>query len=173
MNLGKNDLFFRYSLVKRNLLLSSLTDGSLMLFRTDHLPRLPILASIRGYDPNSYACSRKIRNITINGKEFFAVIGSDCKIRIWNLSKGIIRLVKVIQTGEKTSCMIYLEDYQMIVTSHDERYIRFWSFISGKLKSTLYLNMKGCKALFLMKNKNSFGVASGSENLVKIVQLHP
>jgi len=171
LDLGNKYSFFLYCSTKRNLLFSSLTNGSLMVFRTNQLPKLSIIASIRGFNPHNYAFSRKVQSMTINGKELIVTTESDAKIRIWHFLKGRMRLLRVIQTKEKVSRMIYLDEYKMIATTHLTQEIKFFRLESGKLEGTLDVKMGNLYSIFLMKNKNSFGVASFSENMIKIVQL--
>jgi len=128
------------------------------VYRTDQLPRLPLVDTIQGYDVNSYAIPRKIQSVIISRKEYVLTVGADCKIRIRHLLKGKLKPLKTFQTGERVFSMVYLEDYKMLVTTHNTQSIKFWKFPSGRLESRLDLKMANCYGIFFMKDKNCLGV---------------
>jgi len=105
-------------------------------------------------------------------KEYIITGGNDNAIRIWHFIKGKMRLLKVIHIEEDVSCMVYLEEYKMIATTHHKEYIKFFSLPSGRLDTTLTLDMTKSRNIFLMGDKNTLGVADLGKNIIKMVQLH-
>ena len=169
--LGKGDeldLYSLESLPKRSLLFSSLNDGSVVIHRTDCLPKLPILYAFKG---NSGGL-RRIQSVTIYGKEYIAA-GSGSTIEIWHLIKGKMRRAKVVWTREEVKGMVYLENYKMIATTHNTQEVRFWRLPSGKLEHTFHGSMRKYGNIFYMKEQNALGVASLGLNIIEIIQLHP
>jgi len=157
------------SLPKRSLLFSFLDNGFVTISRTDQLPKLPILNSVQGILWDS--STRKILSIKINGKDFVLTTGDHFTIKIWNLTKGKMRLIKVIYAKERVYSMVYLEDCQMIATTHNTGEIKFFRLMSGKLECTLDVDLKNCQYVFLMKDKNALGAVGWGQNIIKIVQL--
>jgi len=151
--LDNSNISCLFRLEKANLLLSSQTNGSLLFYRTDRLPRLPIFDTIQGYDANDYGISRKVQSIRISQREYTTVVGGDYTIKIWHLFKGKMRKLKVIPTGDQVYCMVYLENYKMLVTTHQTQSIKFWRFPSGRYVSKIDVKMRSCYGVFLMKNK--------------------
>jgi len=62
--LERSGVYDLKSLLKRHLLFSRLADGSVMLYRTDRLPKLPLLCSLQG----NHCGSKRIQSIAIDGK---------------------------------------------------------------------------------------------------------
>jgi len=166
----ESDSWYLHSIPKKNLLFSGLANGSIILYRTNQLPKLPIISTIQAHKIGKYVTT--IQNITINKKEYIVTGGNDHAIRIWHIIKGKMRLLKVIQIEEDISCMVYLENYKMIATTHHREYIKFFSIPSGKLTTTLRLDMTKSRNIFLMNDKNTLGVADLGKNIIKMVQLH-
>jgi len=86
------------NLPKRNLLLASLEDGSMVAYRTDKLPKLPIIYST-GIGSDEYI---EIRNIVINKKDVTS--GSDWTIRLWHITRLTLKIVlfcSVLECPEK------------------------------------------------------------------------
>ena len=159
---------------KRKLLVSILSSnsrGSLRIYRTDQLPKLPVISSIQGFSYEGEIASRQIQSMTINGKEYLITAGYDFPLRIWHFSKGKIKLLKVIQMGERSHDVAYLENYKMLATTYKGLELRFLKFPSGRLESSVYLlNQQLCLGIFLILDKNILGVPSYSENKINIVK---
>ena len=167
----ERSLYSMKNLKKKNLLLASSVGGSLRIYRTDCLPKkLPMLYSV-GRD--EYMAAVEIHNLIINGKEYIVTPGCDCKIRIWHMMKGKLRLLRVISMKEEVFCTVYLENYKMLAVTHRRDFISFFSLPSGQLVRTLDLKLRDCQGIFLMEDKNAIGVGSYTESTIKIIQLHP
>jgi len=69
--------------------------------------------------------------------------------------------------------MVYLDNYKMLAITNNTSEIQFLSLPSGKLEYTLDVGLSTCTSLVPMKDKNALGVTNESENIIKIVQLHP
>lgn len=113
----------------------------------------------------------KVENVIINGKEHVIAAEANGIIRVWQVVKGEMTSVKVINIGEKISWFVYLEKSQVIVTTHGKEYIKFWSLASGKLKWTYYSDEIKSKDVFLMNGKNAIGLADSERNIIEIVPL--
>ena len=166
----RSDIFDFRSLPKRNLLFSSLNDGSVIIYRTDRLPKLPILCSIKG----NGGVSRTLESVTINKKDFMLTAKYGSTVEVWHLTKGRMRRLKVIQMQEEIEvyCTVYFENYKMVATVHGTEEVRFWRLFSGKLEWRLDVEMNECFHSFLMKDKNAMGVVDWGPKLIKIVQLN-
>ena len=172
-DLGDNDAWDLLCLPNKNLLFSSLANGCVQVYRTDQFPRLPMLNCFRGFDSDGDSFWRSIQNVTINGKDYIIIAGgNEKKIRILHLSKGKMKLIKVIPSEDKVYRMVYLENYKILATTHQMHFIRFYSLPSGKLESVLDLGMEMCRSIFLMKDKNCLGVVHFKGDMIKIIQLH-
>jgi len=169
---GKNRRFIcsLESLTKRKLLLVGLDCGSVILYRTDRLPKLPVLGLIRGCEKSA---ALEVKSLIINGKEYILAAGCDNKIRIWHIIKGRMRLLKAIQMKETVSSMVYLEDYKMLAMAHNMNYLRFLQLPCGKLEARVDVELESCTNVFLLKGKNALEVASMAGDIINIVQLHP
>ena len=157
-----------YNLPKRKVLLSSLINGSMILYRTDQLPKLPIIDSIKTQQgerkPVIIIDSGRICN-----RELIITYGSNGKIRIWTFRKGRMRLVRVINIERIIHSGVYLEDYKMLAITCPGT-IKFVSLITGRLEATQHLGMEAEK-IFLMRDKNTIGVVDQQENRVKMMKL--
>jgi len=168
-NLNGKDSFGLYNFPKRSLLFSTLQDSSIVIYRTDRLPKFPILYLNRDYKSQDWT---KVLSLTIKGKDFIVTAGYDEKIQIWHLTKGKMKKLKGFSVQEGVVGMVYLENYKMLAVTFTGSSLKFFRFPSGKLESTLGLGMKYCQNIFLMKDKNALGVAGSNKNIVKIIQLH-
>jgi len=164
----KSNVYSLHSSPNSNLLFSTHDNGYVKMYRTDRLPKLPNLYSIQ---TSQFKLVTQVEKIRINEKEYIITTGFDGKIRIWNLAKGKMRLLKMIHVEEAAFWMVYLSKYKMLATSHNAHYISFFRLPSGKLERTLDLGMGKCFHIFLMEDKNAIGVASLSEKKIKIVKL--
>lgn len=147
---------------------SSLWDYSLAIYRTNQLPRLPILYSTRGHKDRCI----EIHHAKVHKKGYFVTNGADRTIRIWHITKGKVRLLKVIRLKERVYSMAYLENYRLLAVVQSSKEVKFLSLLSGKIEKTLDLNLTSCVNVFFMKDKNAIGVVSSAENAIRIVQLH-
>ncbi len=135
------DFYDLHYLSKRKTLLASPGGGSVLMYRADKLPKLPIIGKFQG--------DRTTRNAALtqsfvkNGKEFVATRAQDEEIKIWNLVKGRMRLVKVVKAEKKIHCFAYLEDYHMIAMVYQSDEMEFFGFPSGKLEKRLKLKRRG------------------------------
>ena len=114
-----------------------------------------------------------ITSVNIKGKEYIITGGNDHTIKIWHTLRGRLRLLKVIQNNEDVSTIVYLENYQMIASTHHKDYIKFFKLPHGKLEATVNLGLTKARNIFLMKDKNIIGVANLTQGMTKMVQLHP
>jgi len=154
---------------KGTLLFSGVANGSMRAYRTDQFPKLPNVCSEQVLGLREVFT--KIENVMVNGNVFIIASGTDGKIRIWNLVKGKMKLLKIIEIGEIVYVFAYLEKYKMIVTSHQKEYIKFWNLFSGKLEWTYNSELLKIKGIFLMNDKDAIGVADSQTNKIEIVQL--
>ena len=163
----RDDLSNLEDFSKKNVLFSSFQDGSVMINRINELPKLPILYSVQG----NHGGLARLKRIMINKRDFILTTGDDCVIRIWSLTKGKMRLIKVISLSDKFYSMVYLESCKMFAVTHFTHFMSFLHFPSGKLECMLNLNMRQSANIFLMKEKNSIGVLSFEECVIKIIGL--
>ncbi len=160
----RDDLSNLEDFSKKNVLFSSFQDGSVMINRINELPKLPILYSVQG----NHGGLARLKRIMINKRDFILTTGDDCVIRIWSLTKGKMRLVKVIRMPKEVFSMVYLENYRMIATLHETSEIRFWRFPSGKLECTLEDGMGEYFDSFFMKNENALGVLGSRPKIIHL-----
>jgi len=164
-------------LPKRKLLLSSLSNGSLTIYRTNKLPCLQVFCSIQPHQPETL--SLKVLNVQINVKEYVITSNRvDRKVKIWHLIKGRMRLLRVIKTEGTIDSFVYLENYKMLaIACEHPNGIGFFKLLSGKLERKFDLNKEPILGLFLMKDKNMIGGRGGFPGLsmdsIEFVQLHP
>ena len=164
-----SDIFCLQNLSKRNLLLSGVIGGSVMIYRTDKLPQLRIFCSARAHLPGMLVFTAQ--SITINGKEYVITAGQEGAVKIWHLIKGRMRLLRVIWTEEIPYSVVYLEYYRRIAIASECNYVRFFSLPCGRLESTVYLSEDDTHSLFLMKEKNMIGVMSYNDSSIEFIQL--
>jgi len=150
---------YAHHLSKRDLLLSGLEDGSMIIYCTRNLPQLKIIGSV-------------IQSAMINGKEYVITATEDEGIKVWCTRKGKLKLIKVIQMGIVRN-FVYLENYKMIATVSGVNLIEFLSILTGKLERRMKLGQHEAQRMFLMKDKNMIGLPGYRNNSIEFVQLHP
>jgi len=141
-------------------------DCSMTVYKTNQLPKLPVLGSVKAQKVFS-----KIKSMVVNGKEYIITAGFDRAIKIWHMYKGKIRLLKVIRIEEGIGSMICLEDYKMIATTHGKKYVKFFGLLSGKLEKNFDGEMPSAVNMFLMKDKDMLGVSDSYLNVIKMIKL--
>ena len=164
--------YYLQSLNKSRLLLATLEDGTVMVYRTNKLPKMPVFCSVKGhYVSFSFV---RIQNAMVNGKEIVITIEKGLVLKIWQIRKGAMRLLRIIETKEQIDGFVYLENEKMIVTTggYESNSIKFWSLTSGKLVKTLDMERGDRSPLFLMKDKNIIGVPRCNTNLVEFIKLY-
>lgn len=167
------DSFYLHKLVKGPFLLSLSLESLLVIYRTDQLPKAPIICSINIHKVSGSPCVWKIESAMIKNKEFLITIGSDCKIRIWHLIKGRMRVLRTINIGDQASGFAYLEDHKMIAVAYGKEHsdLEFFSLISGRLESKTYLGMGMTPGnVFAMKGQNIAGVTHWDTKVIKLVK---
>jgi len=179
-NINSDQTFAKYSLNSdswylyhdndKKLLFSGLANGKLAIYNTKNNANT-LVDSIQAHRFGKYLTV--ILRINVKGKEYILTGGNDHTMKIWQLIKGKIRLVKTVQTTEDVSTIVYLEEYQMIATTHHRDFVKFWSLPHIKLEHTLTLGLNKARNIFHMKDKNFLGVADLSRNFIKVIQLHP
>jgi len=166
---NRNSYCFHH-LAQKKLLFVSLDNGTVIIYRTDNLPKMPIFCSISAHKV-SHAVVR-IQSGILNGKEIVMTATKDMKIKIWQITRGTMRLLRVIQIKERTGGFVYLESYKMIAMICGSNSIQFWSITSGKLEKALDMDKNERYVLFLMKDKNTVGVPRCRTNLIEFIQLY-
>jgi len=166
-----SDAWYLHHNHEKKLLFSGLANGKIAIYNTRDKNRFPMLESSQAHRMGKYVTA--ITSVNINGKEYLITGGNDHTIKIWHLYKGKMRLLKVIQNNEDVSTIVYLENYQMIASTHHRDYIKFFKLPLGTLEATLPLGLNKARNIFLMKDKNLLGVADLTRNVIKVVQLHP
>jgi len=159
----------------KNLLLSSFENGFVRVYRTDKLPYLQNLCSLKAC-PTTGEWIAATEVINVNGKELIVTSGRNCTMKIWRLIKGKLKLLKIIHTLGRIHQLVYLENYKMIAALYDRsNKIGFWKLFSGKLERTLVCS-KSEEIWSLMKDKNVIGGILGAEissHSIGFFQLHP
>jgi len=146
--------------------------------RTSKFPRLLRLFSRKIYGKQT------MKSIIMNKREY--LIASDnypCIIKIYEMKKGKMALLKVIRPKERIIYgMVYLEEYKMIaVAGYDG--VEFIEILSGKSHINVdfvepdwdldwIIEPSRPSNMFLMKEKNSIGVTFQDNNTIKIIQLY-
>ena len=165
-----NEVFALHHLAKSQLLLSGAIDGSVRIYRTTKLPDLKEVCAIQAHEAGKWVSD--IQSININGKEYVITTSTDCTMRIWEMSKERIRLVKVIRMENVLCSWVYLEDYKMIAVLYGQyNYIEFLRFPSGKLERRFRLKIGEVWNVFWMKDKNMIGVTDFAERMIDFVKL--
>ena len=172
-NFGKSSTWNLEKFENRNVLFSALDKGKLIIYRTNRLPKLPVVCSVQAHD-NGINQWINMEKAVINGKEFIITRGHDGKMKVWHFVKGRMRLLRVIQIGEYVEgpC-IYLDNYKMICTTKGKESLKFFSLISGELKNTFELKSPKALSVVFLKDKNAIGVADWTRKVLDIIQLHP
>jgi len=156
-------------LESQKLLITGLEDGCLAVYKTNQLPKMPMINSVQGYQTELGVILTE--SIAVKKREYLVKNEND-KIKILNVNKGRIRLVKVIQTGDVIFGMVCLERYKVIGTIHDTNEVKFWSLMSGKLRMRLKLKNDRAQQMFLMKDKNIIGVVDLSRNEIEMANFN-
>jgi WD40 repeat protein len=165
-----SDSWYLFHHNQRKLLFSGLANGKLAIYSTKN-DKYDMVQSVQAHKFGKYVTV--ILTVNVKGKEYIVTGGNDHTIKLWQVIKGRLRLVRVITTTEDVSTIVYLEEYQMLATTHHRDFVRFWKLPYGKLESTLSLGLNKARNIFPMKDKNMLGVADLSRNLLKVIQLHP
>jgi len=165
-----SDSWYLFHHNEKKLLFSGLANGKLAIYNTKK-SNYPMVQSVQAHKFGKYVTV--ILTVNVKGKEYIVTGGNDHTIKLWQIIKGRLRLVRVITTTEDVSTIVYLEEYQMLATTHHRDFVRFWKLPYGKLESTLSLGLNKARNIFPMKDKNMLGVADLSKNLLKVIQLHP
>jgi len=165
-----SDSWYLFHHNEKKLLFSGLANGKLAIYNTKK-SNYPMVQSVQAHKFGKYVTV--ILTVNVKGKEYIVTGGNDHTIKLWQILKGKLRLVRVITTTEDVSTIVYLEEYQMLATTHHRDFVRFWKLPYGKLESTLSLGLNKARNIFPMKDKNMLGVADLSKNLLKVIQLHP
>jgi len=166
----KSDPICLENLPKENVLFAGLLNGSVIMYGTSQIPKLPILYSIKPQQMERRFVI-KIEGARINNREFLIAYGSDGKIRVWNLMKGRMKLVRMINIGQNIQSGVYLENYKMLaITCQNSVSIKFVSLVTGRLENTFDLEMQAEK-IFMMKDKNTLGVADLSKDRIRMAKL--
>jgi len=167
-----SDSWYLFHHTEKRLLLSGLANGKLAVYNTRPGPNnYKLVDSVQAHRFGKYLTV--ILKINIKGKEYILTGGNDHTMKIWHLVRGKVKLIKTVQTTEDVSTIVYLEDYQMIATTHHRDFVKFWSLPFIKLEHTLTLGLNKARNIFHMKDKNLLGVADLSRNFIKVIQLHP
>jgi len=152
-------------LPKRNLLLSGLTDGSMRINRTNKLPHARMFCSIwaHKFGPSGVL----VQKTSINGKEYVMTTSRmSHNVKIWQFTKGRMRLLRVIHTEGDIDSLVYLEDYKMIAIAYEHlNGIGFFKLLSEKLEKTFGFNKESIRGLIFMKDKNMIGGRGGFPGL--------
>ena len=157
-----------HHLSKRKLLFSGLQNGFVRIYRTNSLPHLKAIGSIK-----TKGWTMFVQSFHVNGKEYLITANDSSRVKIWHLVKGQMRLLKVLQNEEGEFCsLVYLENYKMLATSCQDHAIKFWRFPSMKLEKTIELGEGRVQSLFLIKERNMIGVTNGDERRIDFIQLH-
>ena len=164
----RSDRFDLYQLSKSPLLFSSLINGSVLIYRTDKLPQMPVIGRFQGDRTRGNAALPQ--SFMMNGKEYVATTAQDEEIKIWHVVKGRMRLVKVIRTERRISSFVYLENYKMIAAVFRSNEMEFYKVPSGRLERRLELETSDAESIFL-KGKDMLGVLSFHQSVVEFVQL--
>jgi len=155
-------------------LLASLRHGQVVLYRTNFLPDVKIICSVRIQTSLGLAMKEAgvIKKIVVKNKEFIITsYPGEKTMKIWHLNKGRMKLLKVIQVGEDVSQMIYLENEKMIAVSF-KKSMGFFSLWTGELRKILSLNdMEEVGDIFLMNEKGCVGVVDSQKNIIQKVVL--
>jgi len=165
----ENDSSFLQRLAQGNLLFSGLGDGSVVIYRTDKLPRMPIFCSFRAHRGKMFMVAPQ--RIVINKKEYIVTASQDWTVKIWHLLKGRMRLLRVIYCEESNLSMVYLENYKMIALASGSDSVKFFRLFSWKLEGTVSLSKDNTRSLFLMKEKNMIGTTSFAHSSIELIQL--
>jgi len=154
---------------KRDLLLSGLENGSVMIYRTDKVPHLQVFCSVRAHQDAVYP----VQEMNVNGKEYIMTAGHDRSVKIWHLVKGRMRLLRVIYSEEYFSSVVYFENYKLIAIARKRsNEIKFLRFPSGKLESAVFVRKDdNIHGLFLMKEENMIGATSLKSDVIEFIQL--
>jgi len=167
----ESDAWYLHHMPGKNLLFAGLANGKIAAYKTNGKDgRYPLVESVQAHRFGKYVTM--ITSVNIKGKEYIITGGNDHTIKIWHILRGRLRLLKVIQNNEDVSTIVYLENYQMIASTHHKDYIKFFKVPSGKLEATINLGLTKARNIFLMKDKNKLGVADLTRNVIKMVQLH-
>ena len=164
-----SDSRYLHRLPKSPLLLSSLDNGSVLIYRTDRLPQLPIIGRFQG--ERVWESVVFPQSFMMNGKEYVATIAQEKAIEIWGMTKGRMKLVKVIQTEKRICSFVYLERYKMIAVVYPSRYVEFFKVLSGKLEKRFEMKINDARSMFLMKDRNMIGVVSFYQGIIEFIQL--
>jgi len=164
-----NYSFFLQRLSQGNLLLSGSADGSMAIYRTDKLPRLPIFCSFRAHQDRMFMLTAQ--RIVIGQKEYVVTASQDQTVKIWHLLKGRMRLLRVICCEEIPVSLVYLENYKMLAIALGSESVKFVRLLSGKLESTISWSEDNTRCLFFMKERNMIGVTSYDHSSIELIQL--
>jgi len=137
---------------ERNLLFSDLSNGSVMIYRTNKLPHLEVICLVQ-----AGKSLLDIQSIVLNEKEYVVTLVGDYTVRIWHLVKGRMRLLKVIRMGDAPRSLVYLENYKMIAIGCQSNYVKFFRFPWMRLERTVYLSECGAHFLFFEGEEFSWG----------------
>jgi len=165
---GHPSAFGLHHINKRNLLFSGLTNGDVRVYRTSKLPLLQAICSAHTGEWVS-----GIHSLNINGKEYVVTSSKNQPVKIWHLTKGRMRLLKVIHTEGVCPSSIYFEQEKMIVIGDQSNEIKFLRFPSMRLEKAVRVSHLGVHHLFSMKEKGLIGVRCGTGNRVEFIQLYP
>jgi len=167
-----SDPFYLHCLLKSRLLLTSLEGGSVLVYRTDKLPHLPVIGQLQAENSSGESVALT-QSFMMSGKEYVMTTAQDSAIKIWHKGKGKMRLVKVIRKDSIIRSWVYLENYKMIAVVYQFGKMEFFRLASGKSERTLKLKISDVRSMFLMKDKNMIGVTSSNQSLIEFVPLHP
>jgi len=168
-NSNDSDVWYLHHIPTKRILLAGLANGKIAVYNSRE--RYSMIGCFQAHKFGKYVTM--ISSIKIKGKEYIITAGNDKTIKIWHIMKGRLRLLKVIQSNDSVSTFVYLENYQMIASTHHQDYVKFFKLPHGKLEATVNLRMEKARNIFLMKDKNIIGVANLTRNVIKMVQLHP
>jgi len=159
------------SFTEGRFLVSGLVNGSVVIYRTDRLPKLLMICSEQAHEAGKSVSS--IEKARINGKECIVTHELDGVISVWYMIKGRMRRLRTIMIQDVIYGFVYVEEHKMLAISCGEGAdsVKFLSLISGRVECRLDLQMKDARNLFLMEGKNAIGVLGEQASQIKIVQL--
>jgi len=146
---SKEDASFPFETLKnRRILVTGLKNGSLVVYRTDRLPKLPMICSVQAHQIGKFVI--KLESVFMKNKEYIVTCGFDGKIHLWHLVKGRMRRLRSIVIGEIIHGLVFLEEYKMLAITYgrDANEMKFISLLSGRLKFRLDLQMERAINLF-------------------------
>ena len=135
---------------------SGLIDGSLRIYRTDRLVKLLTFCFVKGQ--NDAGVVIKIESVKVNGIEYIITAETKGIVRLWCLVQRKMRLVRVIKTEERVYGFVFLENYKMVVVSCGKDFAKFFSLPTGKFVCRYHFSQFRMKNVFLMKDKNIWGL---------------